>query len=86
MSIALHIGRPTIDKAASGQAVDVGHGITIFAADDLFHASPYAEIERLKTRIALLEERATEALKKLEKGSPGWGVAKDLLRLAIANK
>ncbi len=27
---------------------------------------------------------AKDALKLLEKGAPGWGVAKDLLRLAIA--
>lgn len=51
MNITICIGRPTIDKAASGEPVEVGHGVTILAADDLFHASPYAEIERLRDAV-----------------------------------
>lgn len=47
MNITLCIGRPTIDKAASGEAVDMGHGVTILAADDLLRSSPYALIDTL---------------------------------------
>lgn len=50
MSIVICIGRPSIDKVASGEPCDVGQGVTLLAADDLFHASPYAEIERLRDR------------------------------------
>ena len=51
MNITICIGRPTIDKAASGEPVEVGQGVVIIAADDLFHASPYAEIDRLKSKL-----------------------------------
>lgn len=55
MNITLCIGRPTIDKAASGEPVDMGHGVVILAADGLFHNSPYDQIDRLSERIKLLE-------------------------------
>lgn len=59
MSITICIGRPTIDKAASGEPVDVGQGVVIIAADDLFHASPYAEIERLRAELQKLADQKT---------------------------
>ena len=34
-------------------------------------------------RERVLVEACTEALKLLEKGAPGWGVAKDILRAAL---
>lgn len=52
------IGRPTIDRAANGEMVEVGQGVTIMAADDLHRASPYAEVDHLR-------QREAEALKLL---------------------
>ena len=48
MGAVICIGRPTIERAAKGLEVEVGQGVTIIAADDLFHADPYTEIERLR--------------------------------------
>lgn len=47
MSAVICIGKPTIDKAASGEMVDVGQGVTIMAADGLLHASPYVMVDTL---------------------------------------
>lgn len=55
MDITLCIGRPTIDKAASGEPVDMGHGVTILAADGLHRNSPYDEIDRLSARLVECE-------------------------------
>lgn len=54
MSIVICIGRPSIDKVASGEPCDVGQGVTLMAADDLFHASPYAEVDRLRTALEMI--------------------------------
>ena len=54
MNAVICIGRPTIERAANGLEVQVGQGVTIIAADDLFHADPYAEIDRLKAALELI--------------------------------
>lgn len=50
MNITLCIGRPTIDKAASGEPVDMGHGVTILAADGLHRNSPYDTLKNIATQ------------------------------------
>ena len=41
------------------------------------------ELDAVKAREAKLREAMKSALKRLEKGAPGWGVAKDELRAAL---
>lgn len=52
--------------------------VTIGNREMVVHSAVKAEIEKLRTA-------SKAALAKLEKGAPGWGVAKDFLRAALNN-
>ena len=43
---AVCVGQPTIDKLAADGAVSFENGVGLVAADDLYHASPYARLTR----------------------------------------
>lgn len=62
MNITLCIGRPTIDKAASGEPVDMGHGVIILAADGLHRNSPYDALENIAKQKTTDELKASDEL------------------------
>lgn len=53
--------------------------VRIGGREMVVHPIVKAEIERLR-------QAAVDALARLAKGAPGWGVAKDILRLALSDK
>ena len=75
----------TTDIVARLRAIKASQLDTVWGGmrllDDLRTAAD--RIEALEAEVAKLRGAANSALKRLEKGAPGWGVAKDELRAAL---